>query len=63
MRISRIYYEDPLNLHLNITLNQKTSHYVSTVLRLKVGAGMVLFNGDGIEYFAIIQAIEKTSDG
>lgn len=52
MRISRCYLNTSLAENQPLTLDEKTSHYLLKVLRLKVGAELVVFNGDGHDYQA-----------
>ncbi len=59
MRISRIYTDQGLTQNSNLRLTGQTAHYLSKVLRLKVNAELILFNGDGYEYAAIITSIQK----
>ncbi len=59
MRVSRIYVADVLKTNQDIRLSEKTSHYLLKVLRLKPGAGLILFNGDGFDYTAELVAIDK----
>ena len=54
MRISRIYITDKLLVDQQIGLNEKTSHYLTRVLRLQQDNTLVLFNGDGHDYHAEI---------
>lgn len=50
MRVSRLYVDAPLNVGARIELDDDAAHYVRTVLRLKTGDAIVLFNGRGGEY-------------
>ena len=59
MRISRIYTALPLSGQQQITLEADAAHYLARVLRLPVGAQLVLFNGDGCEYAAHITSVDK----
>ena len=59
MRISRIFTESQLKTQQTVNLDSRSSHYVSTVLRLKLGSEVILFNNDGFQYRAVIHAIEK----
>ncbi|MDG1772722.1 MAG: 16S rRNA (uracil(1498)-N(3))-methyltransferase [Oceanicoccus sp.] len=61
MRISRIFLNTTLSPHQLITLDEKPSHYLSKVLRLKPSAPLIVFNGDGNQYNATIEAVEKKS--
>lgn len=59
MRISRIYTEQALKQESQIALVGQRAHYLSKVLRLKVNAALILFNGDGYEYKSLISNIDK----
>lgn len=50
MRISRLYVETALREGETILLDEESAHYLRTVLRLKRGFELTLFNGDGHEY-------------
>jgi 16S rRNA (uracil1498-N3)-methyltransferase len=58
MRISRIHVFSPLVLNDKVRLEDDASHYVRSVLRLKVGAEVLLFDDDGYEFKA--ELIEVT---
>ncbi len=59
MRISRLYIDRALQLNDEIQLDKEQSHYLATVLRLRVGDSVCLFNGEDAEYFAEIFSISK----
>jgi len=59
MRISRLFINTTLSPNALISLDEKASHYLTNVLRLKSNAPLVVFNGDGNQYSATIEAIEK----
>lgn len=59
MRIPRIYYQGKLNSGENVVLPENASHYVVNVLRLKLSSELILFNGDGKEYWGEIVNISK----
>ena len=50
MRYHRFYTDIPLTLNHAIALPKEASHHCINVLRYKVGADLVLFNGDGFDY-------------
>jgi len=60
MRISRFYTRQQLADTKAVELDEEASHYISRVLRLKSGAPLVLFNGDGHDYHAILDEVGKT---
>ena len=59
MRISRLFIETTLSPNALISLDEKASHYLNKVLRLKANAPLIVFNGHGNQYNATIEAIEK----
>jgi 16S rRNA (uracil1498-N3)-methyltransferase len=59
MRISRIFTSAPLQPQQLVQLDEKASHHLGKVLRLTVGAQLILFNGDGFQYPATITAATK----
>lgn len=61
MRISRIYTQANLQTSQLVALEEKSSHHLSKVLRLKIGSSVILFNGDGYDYAGHIDAINKRS--
>ena len=61
MRITRIFSEVTLEANQQIQLAEKASHHLHKVLRLKPGAELLLFDGCGGQYSAVIDAIEKKS--
>ena len=59
MRISRIYQPVALAVATSITLSREASHYVVQVLRLKPQDQLIIFNGQGGEYFAVIDEAHR----
>ena len=59
MRIPRIYQPLPLASGRAIELDAQATAHLTRVLRLKPGDELVLFNGEGGEYAAHIEALEK----
>jgi 16S rRNA (uracil1498-N3)-methyltransferase len=57
MRLSRFYVDNPLTIGQVITLPKELSHHLVTVLRLRMGVTVTLFNGQGGEYQARLVAI------
>ena len=61
MRLPRIYTAAELTVAVEITLEKQASHHLVTVLRVKSGTQVLLFNGDGFDYLAnIIEAGKST---
>jgi 16S rRNA (uracil1498-N3)-methyltransferase len=52
MRVTRLYYPDKLTCGKNIHLDADTSTHLIRVLRTKIDSPVVLFNGDGFDYYA-----------
>ena len=59
MRIPRIYTDQPLKEGSSIYLSPTAAHYVANVLRMKAGRDMILFNGQGGEYTAVLNSVSK----
>lgn len=59
MRISRFYTDQLLNSGDTIVLGGEISHYMLRVLRLRPGDPLVLFNGDGSEYQAVVTKVDR----
>ncbi len=52
MRIPRVYTRQDLASGTTVTVTGQTARHVTQVLRLRAGAGLRIFNGDGKEYSA-----------
>lgn len=60
MRIPRIYTADAdLSVGREVQLDREASNHVSRVLRLTLGHEVTLFNGDGNDYEATIETIDR----
>lgn len=59
MRTIRIHVDHPLATGQELTLPAQAGEHVARVLRLVAGDGITLFNGDGHDYPATIQAVGK----
>lgn len=59
MRVSRLYTSLPLNQGQTIELDDDGAHYLRSVLRLKVGDAIVLFNGDGGEFQCRVDDVSR----
>lgn len=59
MRIPRIYTASDLKINLTISLDANASIHIRDVLRLKLAAKVVLFNGDGYDYYGEITSQAK----
>lgn len=61
MRTTRLFVDQIMQSNTLITLSTSSTHYLKNVLRLKVGASLRVFNGQGGEYQAQIRSIDKKS--
>lgn len=59
MRISRLYVPDAIELGAHIELEEENAHYVRTVLRLKKGQPITLFNGLGGEFLSTLIEVSR----
>ena len=59
MRIPRIYTDQPLRPGTEVLLPEQAGEHVARVLRLERGHPLILFNGDGREYDAVLAALAK----
>ncbi len=59
MRIPRIYTPQQLQSGLTISLEETASRHLGKVLRMTPGRELILFNGQGGEYSAIIHEVGK----
>lgn len=59
MRISRLYLSEALSEGAQLRLDEDSGHYLKTVLRLKRGFMLTVFNGDGDEYAATVAEIGR----
>ncbi len=59
MRIPRIYSSRPLQSDLELALEEAAARHVSRVLRMHAGADLVLFDGSGGEYPAVITSVSR----
>jgi len=59
MRQSRIFTTQPLTADTTLVLEGSSGHYLSRVLRLSAGDAVTLFNGDGLDYPAVISEIRS----
>lgn len=53
--LTRLYFSGELQVGRKCLLPRSQAHHTLRVLRLKTGAELTLFNGDGAEYSAIIE--------
>lgn len=60
MRLSRLFSPVPLVAGQNVALGAEQANYVTRVLRLRNGRELILFDGHGGEYRAIIESASKS---
>jgi 16S rRNA (uracil1498-N3)-methyltransferase len=63
MQQHRIYTSQPLQSGASLTLEEEPARHLTQVLRLKAGAEIILFNGDGHDYRARLDEVTKRSTG
>jgi 16S rRNA (uracil1498-N3)-methyltransferase len=59
MRISRIYINQALESGQELSLEGERAHYLKTVLRVKKGYRVTLFNGSGLEFSATVLSLGR----
>lgn len=59
MRVSRLYLPDLLSEGSTARLDEERGHYLKSVLRLKRGHALTVFNGDGSEYAATVAELGR----
>ncbi len=59
MRTHRLFVTQPLSSGSLITLDEKASHYLGKVLRVKVGHSVNVFNGEGGSFEAGVSSVSK----
>ncbi len=61
MRIPRIYIPDAISSGSTTELSGNAANHITRVLRLQAGSDIIVFNGEGGEYKAVIEAVNKKS--
>lgn len=59
MRIPRLFTPQALSENTSLALNEEVSHYLKNVLRMKPERELILFNGHGGEYQAVLESVSK----
>src|SRR5258706_12162585 len=59
MPVSRIYQSGPLTIGSHLFLHERAAHHLVHVLRIKTGEPVILFNGEGGEYQALVTQVSK----
>ncbi len=59
MRIPRIFLDAPLTARSSVSLPDDAITHIIKVLRLKAGASLIVFNGEGGEYMAVLDSTDR----
>lgn len=59
MRLTRVFHDGLLETGQIVTLSEASARHLKTVLRLKAGQPLILFNGRGGEFAANIHSLDK----
>lgn len=59
MRVPRIFTDQPLTSNTTLELEPGPAHHIAKVLRMQVGRELILFNGRGGEFAAVITELGK----
>ena len=59
MSLPRVYHPQHLQVGRDVTLSRAASHHLSRVLRIAAGDAVVLFDGTGGEYRAVVRSNER----
>lgn len=60
MRSYRVHSHSDLVVGQPAALDERSSHHLARVLRVKVGDAVTVFNGDGKNYYSRVSALSKT---
>jgi len=56
MRVPRVYIDQALQSGAELALDKSAAHYLVSVLRLRANDTLIVFNGSGGEYSAVLQS-------
>ena len=59
MRIPRVFHSSPLKDQVRVALDNGAAKHLLTVLRLKPGAPLLLFDGSGFEFEAVLEQADR----
>jgi 16S rRNA (uracil1498-N3)-methyltransferase len=59
VRVPRIFVDSTLHTGLSLTLDARAAQHVGQVLRLRPGAELVLFDGSGCDYAAVLERCDR----
>jgi 16S rRNA (uracil1498-N3)-methyltransferase len=60
-RTHRVFNDSDLQTGQCVSLSDDSAHYLSRVLRVTVGHPIILFNGDGSDYFAEVARVTRNT--
>lgn len=60
MRTVRVYSKQPLHAGSSVNLATETARHVAKVLRMRAGDTLVLFDGSGTDFEAVITIVERS---
>lgn len=58
-KLSRVFVQEALHLNMDYQISEKDCHYITNVMRLKVGSSFRVFNGRDGEFVCDIESISK----
>ena len=61
MRSYRVHSNSDLNVGQSAVLDERSSHHLARVLRVKADDAVTVFNGDGYNYHSRVSAVTKTN--
>ncbi|MEM6582194.1 MAG: 16S rRNA (uracil(1498)-N(3))-methyltransferase [Pseudomonadota bacterium] len=61
MRLPRIYTNQPLTENLSIELEAAPSRHLARSLRMKPGDHLIVFNGKGGQYAAVVESVQRST--
>ena len=61
MKTIRLYQNTPFAEGMKVDLNNDNSHHLNKVLRFPVGKNIIVFNGDGFDYEAVVESAKRTT--
>jgi 16S rRNA (uracil1498-N3)-methyltransferase len=61
MRLTRVHVEAPLAVGKRIAVEGTAANHITRVLRLRAGDALTVFNGNGAEFAASIEALHRDS--
>ena len=61
MRSYRVHSQSDLKVGHSTVLDERSSHHLARVLRVKTDDDVTVFNGDGYNYYSRVSAVTKTN--